>query len=1417
MANPFCESITTPVTSLISAILALTMNSYLPRAFCVVAALTLVGTFSPAQSPGSLDTTFDPLVGGFVWATALQPDGTRILGGEFSTSYGPPVHTNIVRLTASGAVDHTFTASTNGPIRCIAVQADGKFIIGGEFTSVNGSAVSTVSGLNYLARLNGDGTLDSSFNTVGFNPISGTTMSGPNHFVRCITIQPDGKILIGGEFTHVNAEPQKSIARLDSTGALDPSFNALGTNGTVFSIALQPDGKIVLGGTFAFVDTRMGSVFPVSNIARINGDGTLDNAFNANITTLGGANNLIDCLALQPDGKILVTGGFDTIQGHSATRLARLNASGTPDTAFNTGGSGPDLNVFSLALQTNGKFLIGGAFMSYNGSAISPATGVNYLTRLNVDGTRDTLFNATTGGVGLGGANQAVASLAIQPDGRPIVAGTFTTMNGVTRHSCARLFNDSATRTVSSPSTVSVTWTRGGSAPELSHVTFEQSVDSGLTWTMLGNGTRTGITSNWSLVGLNLPLTTYQLRARGRFSSGMNNGSSSLIEQIATITVLPPEIDVRGNLVSIVDGDTTPSTTDWTDFGTSNGAFSRTFIVHSTAGPVQLTGTPKIVISGAHASDFTFTNILASSIIQAGNSLPVTITFTPSAVGLRTATVSIANNDANENPYTFDIQATATAVGAQEISVTGNNVLIPDGDTTPTTADFTDFGTATSKTFVVRNTGSSPLTLTGGAFRATISGPHAADFTVSTQPTTTIAATTGTSSFVVTFIPSGPGQRTATVTIPNDDWDENPYTFDIQGTESAYPPEIRVEHPAGIAVNDGSSTPISFGSSVGICTTVAKTFTVKNDGLSDLHIQAPTINGAHAPEFVVSSAPTLLTIPPSSSSTFDVSFTPSNIGARNAALHIVSDDPNESPFDIQLTGFATGLQPSPAATTCVAQVKLVDTSTNAVVVLHNAGDPPIVGQSLPAGDYYVETYGGTTATSSGPASGDEILSAVMQFNLLNASGRSVGADSYTLIGPVQAKAEVIDTAPGGLTKGGSTPGTSQVWTPIMHTGLAKSFCEFGSSDTNASSILRKLFGVQVFHELKTTLASRSFVNGAQLAASSDYRTRVNFHLNTARKFSINATASKPLPGSTQAAALLPASQTTNGNGTTTWLIADAPSGKWVDPPVATTCDFAMTETSLFTKVLDFPTGFADEFTVIAEGATLGTFGPGEPCDFVSLLGHGVSAFRITDINPGADPDSPTAFPIQLEYDTATASFTMTMQDIVDVHPSISITPPASSTPEGSLATLTGTFTDPQGNATVTLAASSGTITQDNAGGAWAWSTTAADGPAANQIVITATDATSNISTASYDLLVTNVAPTAVITAPATGIVGSAVNYTFTAIDIAADDQASGFEWTIDYADGTPVQTLPAGTRLASSPDPHLHQQRHLQHHRQRGG
>ncbi len=374
---------------------------------------------SQAQANVDLDTSFVTEAGfnNAVMTTAVQPDGKILVGGWFTTYQGIS-RSNIARLNADGSLDTSFNvgAGFDAVVYSIVLQADGKILVGGDFTSYNGITQ------NSIARLNADGSIDTSFN-MG----NGLTTSGGMAFVNTMAIQNDGKILVGGRFTDYNGTPRQRIARINTDGTIDTSFVVgSGFNADVKTIALQSDGKIVAGGSF-----KSYSFTNVNYIVRLNMNGTVDSSFNIG-TGFGGSPGgaVVQIIVVQPDDKILVGGYFTTYKGTTQNRIVRLNTNGNVDTSFVAVAGVDNYFVNDIELQPDGKILLGGGFLSYNGIAR------RCLARINANGSLDTSFDI---GTGFFGTLSNVETVSLQPDGKIVVGGYFTSYKGVDQNRIARL------------------------------------------------------------------------------------------------------------------------------------------------------------------------------------------------------------------------------------------------------------------------------------------------------------------------------------------------------------------------------------------------------------------------------------------------------------------------------------------------------------------------------------------------------------------------------------------------------------------------------------------------------------------------------------------------------------------------------------------------------------------------------------------------------------------------------------------------------------------------------------------------------------------------------------------------------------------------------------------------------------------
>lgn len=365
------------------------------------------------------------------------------------------------------------------------------------------------------------------------------------------------------------------------------------------------------------------------------------------------------------------------------------------------------------------------------------------------------------------------------------------------------------------------------------------------------------------------------------------------------------EINLQGNATTILDGDVTPTATDHTDFGSQSvcsGIITRTFTIQNIGASNLIISTP--TITGTHASDFTVT-VLPTSPVAAAGSTTFQVTFNPSATGIRNATINIINNDCDENPYDFAIQGTGTD---PEINLQGNTISIADGDVTPSLSDHTDFGSqsvcagSVVRTFTIQNIGNTNLTIGAGAI--TLTGANAGDYSIGGISLPATIAGSSSTSFTITFNPSATGVRNATINVASNDCDETAYDFSIQGLGAET--EINVLGNATIIV-DGDITPgltdhTDFGLQ-NICTgTINRTFTIENNGNSNLNITSVSISGAAALDYTIVSPPST-TVAAGSNTTFTVSFDPSLLGNRNATITIVNNDCDEANFYYAIVGF----------------------------------------------------------------------------------------------------------------------------------------------------------------------------------------------------------------------------------------------------------------------------------------------------------------------------------------------------------------------------------------------------------------------------------------------------------------------------------------------------------------------------------
>ncbi len=354
-------------------------------------------------------------------AVALQPDGKIIVVGE-SRARNYSFHSfAIARFNLDGSPDSSF--GNNGlkisPLSdgygigtAVAVQNDGRIVV----TGYLGNGVT-------VFRFNIDGSFDNSFGTNGK-----TTWFSDVSFGSGLAIQSDGKIVVGGGFAN-SSYWDFGLFRFNQNGSIDrkfgingkASFSLSSRHDSVTSVAIQPDGKIVVVGSAQNASTPSYAQFA---IARFYGNGRIDSTFGSGggtVTSLGNNENIATSLALQSDGKILVTGtSYDGDRERIA--IVRYKTDGTLDNLF--GNNGIVLTYFqdstisySVTLQTDGKIIICGLTSNYSQTDFA-------VFRYNWDGSLDTTFGINGSAINdIGNSSDGWKSAIVQNDSKIVLVG----------------------------------------------------------------------------------------------------------------------------------------------------------------------------------------------------------------------------------------------------------------------------------------------------------------------------------------------------------------------------------------------------------------------------------------------------------------------------------------------------------------------------------------------------------------------------------------------------------------------------------------------------------------------------------------------------------------------------------------------------------------------------------------------------------------------------------------------------------------------------------------------------------------------------------------------------------------------------------------------------------------------------------
>ncbi|HEY3862841.1 MAG TPA: Calx-beta domain-containing protein [Verrucomicrobiae bacterium] len=405
------------------------------------ATLTILDPKLILNQAGGVDTTTLNGTGfnGFVDSLTLQPDGNLLAGGDF-TFFNQYPFGFVGRLTSSAQYDIKFLfnqAGANGAVQQVlssttnTVQTnDGPIVIAGSFSTVDGV------NRNGIARMNLDGSVDETFNP-GSGADSTVFAVAETLLPTALPGQTNLAYYIAGNFANFDGIPTGAIARLNGSsnspgypGTVDGSFNVgqggvPSINGAIHALAVQGDNNVIAGGDFTFVNS-----VAHNHLFRINPAGTVDQSFN---TSTGAATgDSVRAIALQPDGKILIGGSFKTVTDSNGTYglnyLARLNSDGTVDQNFQVGAGGNN-SVLALAVDSQQRILVGGEFTTFSGVTRSG------ITRLNPDGTVDPTIN-----FGSGADGGFVDTIVIQGNDEIDVGGGFSTFEGYSENNFVRLY-----------------------------------------------------------------------------------------------------------------------------------------------------------------------------------------------------------------------------------------------------------------------------------------------------------------------------------------------------------------------------------------------------------------------------------------------------------------------------------------------------------------------------------------------------------------------------------------------------------------------------------------------------------------------------------------------------------------------------------------------------------------------------------------------------------------------------------------------------------------------------------------------------------------------------------------------------------------------------------------------------------------
>ena len=810
-----------------------------------------------------------------VYATARQADGKIVAVGSQGTLFWAARYHSDGTLDASFAEDGVFTSSLGvmSAKGCsVGIQADGKIVVGGDAYDPH---------YNYdflLVRLNSNGTLDASFGGDGVV----TTNVGGQAFgdsIREIAVLPDGKILAAGNSINF------VLARYNADGSLDASF---GTNGVVYkrltdyhdhpyAMLVQGDGSIILGGMAGLSSAQS----PGIALVKYKSTGAIDTTFGTDGTvrtgladgyTYGGD------LALQADNKIVLAGKTATpniVSREYDFVVLRYNTNGTLDNTFGTNGvartdvhSHSDDMAVAVAIQADGKIVAAG---------VSDGR-VGYI-RYNTDGTVDVAdFGSSTG--------TSAKHVEIHPDGDVIIAGSKGTTDGlIERYQPASFSFPAAVDTVEVTDDDVLTLTLTIDVASISE-----------------NGGRATATVTRNDADLSIPLTVLLTssdtnEAAVPASVTIPSGSASATFPVTAVDDVHPE---PTHTVTI-----TASSTDYVQDSVSLKVIDDEGLMLTVSiDTASISEKGGLTTATVTRNDYDLANPLVVSLTSSDTTeatLPPSVTI---PAGSASATFMIVAADDLVVDSTQAVTITAKAAG----HASGMKTLDVLDDETPRlvltiVAAFVSEGAGAGAT-------TATLTRNTDLANDLVVSLTSDDATEAMVPASvTIPAGKTTVSFLIDAVDDAivDGTQTVTITASAVGFARGSDAVGVLDNDVSLP-DINIKGN-GRAIVDGDRFPspndhTHFGKVDLAGAPATRTFTIENLGDGNLDLSGASlvqIIGPAAGDFTATSTPST-SVASQSSATFDIQFKPSSPGLRSATVVIVSNDPDESPYEFAIQG-----------------------------------------------------------------------------------------------------------------------------------------------------------------------------------------------------------------------------------------------------------------------------------------------------------------------------------------------------------------------------------------------------------------------------------------------------------------------------------------------------------------------------------